>query len=98
MSGSNAFHGDAIYSWNGSALNARDFFLAGQPKPFENNNQWAARVGGPIKKDKAFFFVDTEGIRYTFGTTNQVFVPDPVLQSYVLANLATTSSAAIPFY
>ena len=60
-SGSNVFHGDAVYNWNGSSLNANDFFLnsGGVPKPFENNNQWAASFGGPIKKDKAFFFVNT---------------------------------------
>jgi len=99
-SGSNTFHGDAVYDWNGSSLNANDFFLnsGGVPKPFENNNQWAASFGGPIKKDKAFFFVNTEGIRYVFGTATQVFVPDPALQTYVLDSVSATSPAALPFY
>jgi hypothetical protein len=48
LSGRNSFHGDLLYEWNGSALNARDFFGAGFPTPFENNNQWGARFGGPI--------------------------------------------------
>ncbi|MGC1256761.1 MAG: carboxypeptidase regulatory-like domain-containing protein, partial [Candidatus Acidiferrales bacterium] len=63
LSGGNAFHGDAVYDWNGRALNAEDYFLkaGGAPRPFVNNNQWAAAIGGPIKKDKAFFFVNTEG-------------------------------------
>jgi hypothetical protein len=49
-SGSNDFHGNAVYYWNGSALNANDWFLnnAGDPKNFSNANQWAASIGGPI--------------------------------------------------
>src|ERR1700723_4488928 len=35
---------------------------ARNPRPFENNNQWAASFGGPIKKEKKYFFVNTEGI------------------------------------
>src|SRR5215475_2796964 len=85
-SGTPSFHGDAVYYWNGSTLNANDFFLnqAGEARPFENNNQWAASLGGPIKKDKAFFFVNTEGLRYTFGSSTQVFVPTQGLQNYIL--------------
>src|SRR3984893_19298088 len=62
-SGSNDFHGNALYWWNGRALNANSFFnnQNGAPRPFVNANQWAASFGGPIKKDKTFFFVDTEG-------------------------------------
>lgn len=99
-SGTNSFHGDAVYKWNGSSMNANDFFLNsdGTPKPFENNNQWAASLGGPIKKNKLFFFVNTEGIRYVFGTANDVFVPDPALETYVLNNLNATDATAVPFY
>jgi len=100
-SGGNAFHGDAVYYWNGSALNANDFFLnaGGQPRPFENNNQWAASLGGPIKKDKAFFFINTEGLRYTFGSSSQVFVPTQSLQNFILnTSLPANNPAAIPFY
>jgi Carboxypeptidase regulatory-like domain len=87
LSGGNAFHGDAVYDWNGRALNAEDYFLksGGAPRPFVNNNQWAAAIGGPIKKDKAFFFINTEGIRYTLATSNNVFVPSADFQKYVLA-------------
>jgi hypothetical protein len=100
-SGGNAFHGDAVYYWNGSALNANDFFLnaGGQPRPFENNNQWAASLGGPIKKDKAFFFINTEGLRYTFGSSTQVFVPTQSLQNFILTtSLPANNPSAIPFY
>jgi hypothetical protein len=100
-SGTNSFHGDAIYYWTGRALSANDFFnnANGAPRPFENNNQWAAAFGGPIKRDKAFFFANTEGIRYTFGTSTQVFVPSPGLQNFVLnTSLPANNPTAIPFY
>jgi len=100
-SGGNAFHGDAVYYWNGSALNANDFFLnaGGEPRPFENNNQWAASLGGPIKKNKAFFFINTEGLRYTFGSSTQVFVPTQQLQNFILGTtLPANNAAAVPFY
>jgi hypothetical protein len=100
-SGGNSFHGDAVYYWNGSALNANDFFLnaGGQPRPFENNNQWAASLGGPIKKNKAFFFINTEGLRYIFGSSSQVFVPTATLQNYILtSSLPANNPSAIPFY
>lgn len=97
LSGTNGLHGDAIYYWNGRMLNADDYFLknSGGPRPFENNNQWAARVGGPIKKDKAWFFADQEGLRYIFGTSNTVLLPTPAFQSFVLSNIP---AAQVPFY
>ena len=88
-SGSNNFHGDAVYNWTGRALTANDPLnkANGGTRPFENNNQWAASLGGPIKKDKAYFFVNTEGIRYIFGSIQNVSVPTPAFQSYVLGNV-----------
>jgi len=99
--GTNSFHGDAFYYWTGRALSANDFFNNANlaPRPFENNNQWGAALGGPIKRDKAFFFANTEGIRYTFGTSTQVFVPSPGLQNFVLnTSLPAFNPTAIPFY
>ena len=94
-SGTNAFHGSANYYYTGSTLNAEDFFLnaSGQPKPFQNNNQWAADFGGPIKKDKAYFFLDTEGLRYVFATANQSFLPTQDFQNYVLSQIPATATS-----
>ncbi len=76
-SGTNQYHGNAIYWWTGRALDANDWFnnLSGTPRPFANNNEWAASFGGPIKKEKTFFFLNTEGIRYIVPSTTPVFAP-----------------------
>ena len=94
-SGTNLFHGDAVYNWTGRALSANDFFnnAGGVPRPFENNNAWAASIGGPIKRDKAFFFVDTEGTRYIFGTSQSVNVPTPAFEAFTLGNIPATAQA-----
>lgn len=88
-SGTNSFHGNMVYNWTGRALNANDPInkLEGGTRPFENNNQWAAQVGGPIVKDKLFFSVDTEGIRYIFGSTASIVAPSPAFETYVLGNV-----------
>jgi Carboxypeptidase regulatory-like domain/TonB dependent receptor len=99
-SGSNDFHGNALYWWNGSALNANSFFnnQNGAPRPFVNANQWAASFGGPIKKDKTFFFIDTEGLRFVLPTSINVRVPSPQFEAATLANLANVSPGSVPFY
>jgi hypothetical protein len=101
-SGTNDFHGDAIYMWNGRAVNANQFFSdsVGQPTPFNNFNQWAAGVHGPIWKNHTFFDVDYEGLRDLLpGSSTLVLVPSPQFQAATLANLAGNgNSAEIPFY
>ena len=94
-SGTNSFHGSANYYYTGSDLNAEDYFLkaSDQPKPLQNNNQWAADFGGPIKKDKAYFFVDTEGLRYIFATATQSFLPTPAFQNFVLSQVPATATS-----
>jgi hypothetical protein len=60
-SGTNAFHGSLYYDYNGSRLNARNFFA--RTVPFGVYNDFAGSIGGPIKKNKTFFFADFEGSR-----------------------------------
>src|ERR1035437_10829864 len=57
-SGSNKWHGNLVYWWNGRAMNANSYFnkQAGSPRNFDNANQGAAAIGGPLKKDKIFGF------------------------------------------
>lgn len=100
-SGGNDFHGDAVYYWNGRALNANDWFnnAYGESKPFDNANQWAASVGGPIKKDKFFFFFNTEGLRVLIPVPGNIEIPTPAFETAVVNNLtALGDSASIPYY
>ena len=101
-SGTNEFHGDAVYNWNGRALNADQFFSneVGQPTPFNNFNQWAAGIHGPIRKNRTFFDVDYEGLRNLLpGSSTLTHIPSPQFQAATLANLAGNGNAAeIPFY
>jgi hypothetical protein len=60
-SGSNAFHGGAFWAYNGNKLNARDFFSTAAP--FRVYHNFGGSVGGPIRKDKTFFFANYEGSR-----------------------------------
>jgi hypothetical protein len=60
-SGTNSFHGEAMWAWNGSDLNARNFFSTSVP--FNNFNDWTANLGGPIKRNKLFFFANYEALR-----------------------------------
>ena len=96
-SGTNRFHGDATWWWNGSSMNANDYFnnQTKTPKPFSNANQWAAAMGGPIVKDKSFFFINTEGLRVIIPLRDTVWAPSP---SYMASTLATINSTDIPFY
>jgi hypothetical protein len=99
-SGSNSWHGNAQYFWNGSAMNANNWFNnnLGSPKPFSNANQWAASIGGPIRKDSTFFFVNTEGLRLIIPTSQPVNIPSPQFQAATLAHLTSVSPGSIPFY
>ena len=99
-SGTNAFHGNAEYWWNGRALNANNYFRnqVNDPRPFVNANQYAASFGGPIKKNKSFFFVDYEGIRLVIPSLFPVNVPSPAFENAVIQNLDNVSPSSVPFY
>ena len=105
-SGTNKWHGNANYFWNGSALNANSWFnkqaqlsnaLSNRP-PFDVANQWAAGVGGPIVHDKTFFWANYEGLRVVLPTNTPVNVPSPQFQTATLANIAATSPGQLAFY
>jgi hypothetical protein len=57
-SGTNAFHGAAFEFFRNTALNANDWFrnTTGGSKLIDNQNQYGGVIGGPVKKDKLFFF------------------------------------------
>jgi Carboxypeptidase regulatory-like domain/TonB dependent receptor len=75
--GTNQFHGDVFEYLRNSALDANDFFNrgGGAPVPPLRKNQFGAAFGGPIKKDKTFFYAVYEGIRQSLGVPINNVVP-----------------------
>ena len=75
-SGGNNYHGDVFEYFRNDALDARNFFDASPaPKAPFHNNQFGGSLGGPIVKDKTFFFVDYEGQRERVGVVSEACVP-----------------------
>ena len=97
-SGTNQFHGNLYELWNGSLLNAADYFTNATPgnhKPRSTVNHFGGSVGGPISHDKLFFFFDSEWVRIALPIVTPTIVPSPAFQQYVLRRLP---SASVPFY
>ncbi len=90
-SGSNSFHGLLDYNYNGTVLNANGWFnnLYDSPRPHAVSNEWAANVGGPIVKDKVFFFADYEGLRYVLPDSGFFTGPSSALQTFTLKSIAS---------
>jgi len=78
--GTNEFHGAAFYTNNNSFLNSQTYFqnLQHAPKNYANRNQFGGRLGGPIIKNKAFFFILTDDQRYLDKTTVNALVLTPL--------------------
>jgi outer membrane receptor protein involved in Fe transport len=77
-SGTNDWHGSALEYWRSGQLGARNFFnTADLPKNSFLNNQFGGSFGGPIVKDKTFFYLNYEGQRETGKQAGTSCVPDP---------------------
>src|SRR5579872_3877041 len=75
-SGTNKLHGSAAEYFRNDALDARNYFNpSSQPKAPFHNNQFGASLGGPIVKDKTFFYSDYEGQREPVGVVTVSSVP-----------------------
>ncbi len=97
-SGSNAWHGAAWEFNRSDKLTARNFFAPeDQPKPALKQNQFGATLGGPLKKDKLFFFGYYEGYRNTSGTTTNLLVPTAAQRSGVLGGTVKDPLTGTPF-
>src|SRR5579871_2387506 len=92
-SGANSLHGSAFEFLRNSALDARSFFDP-HAIPAFRRNQFGGSVGGPIKKNKAFFFVNYEGIRQALGETKVATVPDSSSRTVTAANSTTAQAIA----
>jgi hypothetical protein len=89
-SGTNKFHGNLYELWNGSRFNAADFFTnatAGNHQPRSNVNHFGGSLGGPIRRDKLFFFFDSEWVRIALPIVTATTVPTGAFQAYVLQQL-----------
>src|SRR5207248_9763088 len=76
-SGTNSVHGSAFEFARNSRFDARNFFDdPAQPKPPFTKNQYGGSLGGPIARDKAFFFVTYEGVTQSLAETRILTVPD----------------------
>ena len=69
-SGTNAYHGDVFEFYRDTFLNTRNFFQ--QTKPLFHQNLFGGTIGGPVLKDKAFFFLSYQGNRAVVPQTNPV--------------------------
>jgi hypothetical protein len=86
-SGTNGFHGGAFEYFRNTDLDARGFFPA--TRPADHQNEFGGLLGGPIKKNKIFFFGNYDGYRYRSGST-------PVLQSIPTLAERTGNFSALP--
>lgn len=75
--GTNSIHGDAFDFYRDTFLNDRNFFTIGPQQPIFHQNLFGGTVGGPIWKDKTFFFLSYQGIRNATATSSQVQVFSP---------------------
>lgn len=88
-SGTNQIHGDAYWFLRDEDFDARNFFDK-QIAPF-HRNQFGGSFGGPIQKDKTFFFADYEGFRQALGTTAVDNVPSATARNGIIFNANGTS-------
>jgi Carboxypeptidase regulatory-like domain/TonB dependent receptor len=110
-SGTNAFHGTLFEYFRNDVLDARDWFANFNHlrKPAERQNDFGGVVGGPVFKDKTFFFFSYEGLRLRQPVTQTTAVPDaasrqlapadmqPFLNAYPVANGAAISPGLAQF-
>ena len=85
-SGSNDFHGSVFEFFRNEALNARNLFATTGPKPRFRRNQYGFVVGGPLQRDKTFFFVDYQGTRLQTGTPRTSTVPTSLQRRGIFSN------------
>jgi len=111
-SGSNETHGSAYEFLRDSALDANNFFLNanGQPQPPARNNLFGATMGGPLRRDRTFYFGSFEGLRQRLGVTSNARVPSraaraaagavikPLIDLYPLPTGPDNPDGAAPYF
>lgn len=98
-SGSNDFHGNVYEFFRNEKLNANDFFLntAGRPRPIFRRNQFGGTIGGPIVKEKFFFFGSYQGTRERNGASLNNSLTFPIIDPRLTDNNRTAAGLAAAF-
>ncbi len=94
-SGTNTWHGSAYEFIRNSALDAKQYFDPSRIPPFKRN-QFGGTLGGPIQRNKMFFFFNYEGIRQSYGESAAVNVPDDNARVGKLPCTAVTTVMCAP--
>ncbi len=97
-SGSNDLHGTLFEFFRNEDLNARNLFAQPGPNPEFRRNQYGLTIGGPIQKNKTFFFADWQGTRLRTGVTRFSVVPTLAQRNGVFSQTIfdPTTHAPIP--
>ncbi len=96
QSGGNRLHGSVYEYFRNAALDARNVFdLADRPIPQFQRNQFGGSLGGPIRQDRAFFFVAYEGTRLRQGVTRLARVPTAAQKSAAAPEQIDSIGAAL---
>ncbi len=92
--GTNELHGSAFEFLRNTNLSARNYFAPSRAK--YDRNQFGGTLGGPLRKDKAFFFVDYQGTRMTHGVdTGLIPVPSAMNRSGDFSDIATALAGTV---
>ena len=98
-SGANRYNGSIFEFHRNSALDARNFFdPATLPKPDFTRNQFGGVFGGPLQRDRTFFFGAYEGLVERLGVTGVTAVPDDDARRGIIAGRQITLHPAVPRY
>ncbi|HET8825803.1 MAG TPA: TonB-dependent receptor [Terriglobales bacterium] len=96
-SGTNAIHGDAFEYFRNDALDARNYFDQNfAPKAPFHNNQFGGSLGGPVVKNKTFFFLDYEGQRENVGVVATACVPTAAQIAQAKTNISNAGGVVSP--
>src|SRR5262249_29383498 len=95
-----SFHGNAVYNYNDALFNANSFFANASRTPMGRSdaNLYGASLGGPVLKNKLFFFSDIEGLHYALPKSGVISLPSPQLENYALTHVTASAPSALPIY
>jgi len=96
-SGTNDFHGTAYDYFRNNILDSRNFFATTGPAPEFRFNDFGGNIGGPIRKEKTFVFLNYEGSRQRIGITGSGTVPSALERSEVEATSPLTSAMLLRY-